>query len=164
MKCSWPCIYIEVFGPYLPSGISKEGKNRSQEVGGPLLKNCSSDQKATATILYDFHVCKWKNAHIKDLNALRILMNFLCIYLGEGKEGCTNACMHVYVWEHIVIAFTTEPLGGCLRNLVGIKCSWPRTCIYRFFRPYPPRGGSREGGPFLKKNFFQTARLQQPAE
>ena len=24
-----------------------------------------------------------KNAYIKDLNALRILMNFFCIYLGE---------------------------------------------------------------------------------
>ena len=33
-----------------------------------------------------------KNAHIKDLNALRILMNFLCIYLGEKGGGCTNAC------------------------------------------------------------------------
>ena len=29
--------------------------------------------------LCNFHVCKWKNAYIKDLNALRILMNFLCI-------------------------------------------------------------------------------------
>ena len=33
-----------------------------------------------------------KNAYIKDLNALRILMNFLCIYLGE-KGG---ALLHVY--------------------------------------------------------------------
>ena len=33
-----------------------------------------------------------KNAFIKDFNALRILMNFLCIYLGE-KGGCTNACI-----------------------------------------------------------------------
>ena len=49
-------------------------------------------------------------------------MIFLCIYLGEEKGG---ALMHVYVWEHIVIAFTgtTEPLDGCLRNLVGIECS-----------------------------------------
>ena len=28
-----------------------------------------------------------KNAYIKDLNALRILMNFLCIYLGEKRWG-----------------------------------------------------------------------------
>ena len=40
-----------------------------------------------------------ENAYIKDLNTLRILMNFLCIYLGEGRGG---ALMHVYVWEHIV--------------------------------------------------------------
>ena len=50
--------------------------------------------------MYDFHVCKWKNAYIKDLNTLRILMNFLCIYLGEGKGG--GALMHVYVWQRIV--------------------------------------------------------------
>ena len=41
-----------------------------------------------------------KNAYIKDLNALRILMNFLCIYLSEKGGG--GALMHVYVWEHIV--------------------------------------------------------------
>ena len=40
-----------------------------------------------------------EDAYIKDLNALRILMNFLCIYLGEERGG---ALMHVYVWEHIV--------------------------------------------------------------
>ena len=34
-----------------------------------------------------------------DLNGLRILMNFLCIYLSEKGGG---ALMHVYVWEHIV--------------------------------------------------------------
>ena len=55
-------------------------------------------------------------------------------------------------------AFTTEPLNGCLRNLVGMKCSWSRTCI-KMCRPYPPRGGSRVkqtghwlgGGPLLQK-------------
>ena len=30
----------------------------------------------------------------------RILMNFLCIYIGEKGGG--GAVMHVYVWEHIV--------------------------------------------------------------
>ena len=45
--------------------------------------------------------------------------------------------MHVYVWEHIA-SLTTEPLNGCLRNLVGMKCSWPGTCI-KMFRPYLPR-------------------------
>ena len=40
-----------------------------------------------------------KNAYIKDLNALRILMNFLCIYLSEKGGG--GALMLEYVWEHI---------------------------------------------------------------
>ena len=33
-----------------------------------------------------------KNAYIKDLKALRILMNFLCIYLGEleAQGPCTG--------------------------------------------------------------------------
>ena len=53
-----------------------------------------------ASILCNIHVCKWKNVYIKDLIALRILMNFLCIYLGEKGGG--GALMHVYVWEHIV--------------------------------------------------------------
>ena len=34
-----------------------------------------------------------KNAYIKDLNALGILMNFLCIYLEEKVGGCTYACI-----------------------------------------------------------------------
>ena len=50
--------------------------------------------------LCNFHVSKWKNAYIKDLNVLRILMNFLCIHLGEKGGG--GALMHAYVWEHIV--------------------------------------------------------------
>ena len=48
-----------------------------------------------------------KNAYIKDLNALRILMNFLCIYLGEKVGG--GALMHVYVWEHIVSLYYRTP-------------------------------------------------------
>ena len=34
-----------------------------------------------------------KNAYVKDVNALRNLMNFLYIYLGEKRGGCTNACI-----------------------------------------------------------------------
>ena len=52
---------------------------------------------AITLILCNFHVCKWENACIKDLNALRIFMNFLLIYLGEGKRGGGGALMHVYV-------------------------------------------------------------------
>ena len=69
--------------------------------------------------------------------------------------------MHVYVWEHIA-SLTTEPLNGCLRNLVGMKCSWPGKCI-KMLWPYLPRGGSRArqnrspGGvsPSLKNFFFR---------
>ena len=39
----------------------------------------------------NFHACNWKNVIIKDLNAFRILMNFLWVFLGE-KGGCTKAC------------------------------------------------------------------------
>ena len=44
--------------------------------------------------LCNFHVSKWKNAYIKDLNVLRILMNFLCIHLGERGGGV--ALMHTH--------------------------------------------------------------------
>ena len=59
-----------------------------------------------------------------------------------------GAQMHVYA----------EQLNGCLRNLVGMKCSWPGTCI-KMFWPYLPRGRSRAmqnrspggGCPFFKE-------------
>ena len=50
-------------------------------------------------ISIDFYVYNWKNANIKDLNAWKIFMKFLCIYLGEGMGG-GDALMHVYIWEH----------------------------------------------------------------
>ena len=62
----------------------------------------------------------------------------------------------MYMYGNTLPAFTTEPLNGCLRNLVGMKCSWPGTCI-KMFWPYLPRGGSRvrpnrsQGGPLLQK-------------
>ena len=90
-------------------------------------------------ILCNFHVCKWNNAYIKDLNALRILMNFLCIYLGEKRGGCTNACICMGTHNQPLLP---NRLYGCLRNLVGMKCSWSLTNVV-VFRPYPPRGGSR---------------------
>ena len=52
--------------------------------------------------------------------------------------------MHVYVLEHIVIAFPTERIDGYLRNLVGMKCSWSLTSFV-VFQPCPSRGGSRAG-------------------
>ena len=46
----------------------------------------------SALILCNLHDFTRENAYIKDLNASRFFMNFLCIYLGEGR-GCTNACI-----------------------------------------------------------------------
>ena len=43
-----------------------------------------------------------KNAYIKESNALRILMNFLCIYLGEKGGGVALMHVYVYVWEYMV--------------------------------------------------------------
>ena len=40
-----------------------------------------------ALIMCNFHVYKWEKGYIKELNAWRFLMNFLCIYLGEGRGG-----------------------------------------------------------------------------
>ena len=40
-----------------------------------------------AFILCQVYVYKWENAYLKDLYALRILMNFLCIHLVEGRGG-----------------------------------------------------------------------------
>ena len=73
-----------------------------------------------------------------------------------------GALMHVHVYRmgthsQPLLVNTTEPLNGCLRNLVGMKCSWPGTCI-KMFWPYLPRGRSRArqnrspgGGPLLQK-------------
>ena len=49
-----------------------------------------------------FHVSKWDKAYIIDLNAWRFLMNFLCIYLGEGRGGGALMHVHVYLLEHII--------------------------------------------------------------
>ena len=106
-----------------------------------------------------------KNAYIKDLNALRILMNFLCIYLGEKGGGVVvHKCMYIYgnTWS----AFTTELLNGCLLNLVGMKCSWSLT-NFVVFQPDPSRGGSRAGQKkvtgvsFFNELLLQTGGLQQ---
>ena len=46
----------------------------------------------------------------KNLIALRILMIFLCIYLGEGRGG--GYTMYGNIWS----AFTKEPLNGCFET------------------------------------------------
>ena len=72
-------------------------------------------------------------------------MNFneFSMYLFRRKRGggCTNACICMGTHSQ---PFTTVPLDGCLRNLVGMKCSWSLTSVV-VFQPDPPRGGSRAG-------------------
>ena len=68
-------------------------------------------------------------------------MNFLCIYLGEGRGG---ALMHVYVWEHI-FNFFSRTAGWILMKLGRDEVLMvPYKCVV-VFRPDPPRGGSRAG-------------------
>ena len=63
----------------------------------PYFNAISVNFYAVKCLIYilNFHFCKWKNVYIKDLNAWRILMNFLCIYFGEKRGGV--ALKHVYV-------------------------------------------------------------------
>ena len=82
-----------------------------------------------------------KNAYIKDLNALRILMNFLCIYLGEKGGG--GALMHVYVWEHIVSLYYRTALW--MFTKLGRDEVLMMSYKFDVFRPDPSRGGSRAG-------------------
>ena len=54
-----------------------------------------------------------KNVYINDLNALRILMNFVCIYLGEKGGGV--ALMHV---QCICMGTHSQPLlHNCLMDI-----------------------------------------------
>ena len=64
-----------------------------------------------------------------------------------------------------MVSLYYRTLDGCIWDLVGIECSWPRTCI-KVFPPYPPRGRAKigQGGLFFKKLLFQIGRLQQPTE
>ena len=102
----------------------------------------------------NFHVCKWKNAYIIDLNALWILMNFLCIYLGKKGGG---ALMHVYVWEHnISLYYSTAwwlftKLGRDEVLMVPYKCS----CFSARSPQGRIQGGKNRsrGGPLLQQTF-----------
>ena len=57
-----------------------------------------------------------------------------------------HLCMYMY--RNTQSAFTTELLDECLQNLVGMKISWPRTCV-KGFRPDQPLGGSRLGQKYV---------------
>ena len=119
----------------------------------------------TQLFLFNFHVCKWKNVYIKDLNAWRILMNFLCIYFGEKGGGCcTNACICMGTHSQPLLQNRLmDVYETWLRNLVGMKCSWPGTCINMFgyirLGADPGRGkiGPGEGG-FLLQNTSSSDR------
>ena len=51
-------------------------------------------------ILYNFYVCKWKNACLKDFIVFRILMTFyVYMYAAVCEEKERGILMHVYVWE-----------------------------------------------------------------
>ena len=74
-----------------------------------------------------------KNAYIKDLNALRILMNFLCIYLGEKGGG---ALMQVYVWEYKVSLYyrTAEWMFTKLGRDEVLNVIYKYCCFFFFAR------------------------------
>ena len=107
-----------------------------------------------------------ENADIKDLNAWRILMNFLCIYLGEGRGGCTNAC--------ICMGTHSQPL---LQNrLMDVYKTWQGWSnhgpahAYRLFGQIRPeveprrrKNGSMRG-PFSKGLLLQIRMQQKQTE
>ena len=68
--------------------------------------------------------------------------------------------VHIYMFGNTQSALTTARLNGCLRNLVGIKNPWFRTCV-KVFQLDPPRGRSKAwqnlvtGSSFSKRFFFR---------
>ena len=105
----------------------------------------------SALIMCKIHVYNWENANTKDLNAWRILMNLLCIYLGEGRG--MHLCMYIY-GNTKKSAFTTELLDGYLWNLEGMKFSLPAH-VFRLVLD-PPWGGSKAGQEGVKESFKDT--------
>ena len=77
-------------------------------------------------------------------------MNFLYIYLGEGRGGCTNVCL--YMGTHIQLSYRTDlwiftKLGRDKVLMVPYKCCYfsARSIQGRI------QGGAkiRHGGPLL---------------
>ena len=92
-----------------------------------------------------------ENAYIKDLNAWRILMNNLCIYLGKGR-GCTNAC--------ICIGTHSQPLlqnrfMDIYKTWYGWSAHGPIHALRCFGQICPGadqgRGQNRSRGPLLQE-------------
>ena len=100
------------------------------------------------------HVCKWKNASIKDLIALSILMIFMYSFRREKEGGVGVALMHVYMYRKTQSAFTTKSLDKCLQNFVGMKKSWPRTCVLAFRSDQRKDKNRSQGGSSSSKNVF----------
>ena len=102
----------------------------------------------------NFYVYNWENANIKDVNAWRILMKFLCIYLCEGRGGCTNAC--IYMGTHIVSLFYRTSWWMFMklgRDEVLIAC----TCVYAFYQIHhgvDPRQGKKDSKRASKTKYF----------
>ena len=107
-----------------------------------------------------------ENADIKDLNAWRILMNFLCIYLGEGRGGYTDAC--------ICMGTHSQPL---LQNrLMDVYKTWQGWSnhgpahAYKLFGQIRPEVEPRRRknrsmrGPFSKRLLLQIGMQQQQTE
>ena len=129
----------------------------------PYINAISVDFYAVKCLIYIYFVwfpCKWKNAYINDLYALRILMNFLCIYLGEkrGMHECMcmgthsqpliqNRLMDVYEtwWE-----WSAHGLAHALRCF-GHICSGAD----------PGRGKIGHGVHFFKKTFSSNLKATE---
>ena len=99
-----------------------------------------------AFILCNFHVYKWEEAYTyKRLNVWRILMKFLCIYLGEGRGGvwCTNACIYMYMETHIVSLYYRSAWLMFMK-LGNDEVLMARTCaFYQIHAGVDPRQGKK---------------------
>ena len=101
----------------------------------------------SALIMSNFHVYNWENANIKDLNAWRILMKFLCIYLGEGRGG-GHYCMYIHGNTQ-----SLPLLQNCLMDVYEtLWISYGRHICLGFLSD-PPWGGSKVGQEGGKESF-----------
>ena len=93
-------------------------------------------------------------------------MNFLCIYLGEGRGGCTNAC--------ICMGTHSQPLlQNRLIDVYKIWQGWSNHCpayAFRLFGQIHPevdprrRKNGSTRGPFSKGLLLQIGMQQQQTE
>ena len=75
-------------------------------------------------ILCNFHVCYWKNADIKDLNAFKNFNEFsMNLFSWKVGGGCTNACICIGTHSQQIFLWTT---GNFYWNGEGRKLQTPR--------------------------------------